>query len=639
MNNKKYTYKIVLTTILCMLFFVRCEEKNESTPIKNRIDITNLEVGDNNSYSNFNKVKIEQLHLELDIQFKSKTIYGIARYKLKKHNSDTIIFDLKNIQIQKVTIGKTGYEKNTDYISGIEDSIHGAPLSVKINNHVRFVNIYYQTTEKPNNLHWSYDSTSPKKSLLYLIPGEFYTRNWIPIQDINNHKIDFSTEIKNDLNLTPLLGSSNNLHQLDSNRFFYTSPAKTNLYDIGFFLGDFKSHKTHKNQTIYSLDNPTLSKTSKEFNHYFTDLKLTYQTFGKHPWTEHNFVILPKKFPYRSFDLPNLSFVHPVSISENQLSNDYIQEYIIQTWPRPIFNSKCEKSKQFIIGFNKYLALRIKRTIYGNELFKLEVKNQIEKNRFAYKKLNLPLIRLTNVYRTPCEDKHTYTYKERLNLQLNGFLFALNLEEKIQSNNFNQFIQKHTQQNNLLSYEDFERELNYFLIKEEILDFNANDWFTSNLPQKKYLNIESKRFEKIHKDCKLFSYQRKFSKIKKFNKATKNYTLYDWISFIQFLPTHIKKEKLVYLDYKYNFSNHSSKELKKTWLYKSISCGNLTIKPTIKEFLSMYGDIESNYQLYDYLLKSNSFKSFAIETYKELNNTLEPKSKKALEPLFQRFLK
>lgn len=641
MKNIKTIKNIVLTsTFLLGLFFCGCNDSDlENIPSVSSNDITNIEIGNDSSYSNSAKVGIEHLHLDLDVKFESKSIYGIARYRLKRHFSDTILFDINGLQIQKVTIGKIGNERNTEYIIGKEDSTLGAPLSIRIKPKTRFINIYYQTTEKPTNLHWDIDSSYFKHSKLYLIPGEKYTRNWIPIQDVSNQKIDFSIEIQNDLNLTPLFGSKHNLHQLDSNRFFYESPSKINVYDIVFFMGYFKQKSISKNITMYYLDNFNSTKSLKEFNHFNTYLKHVENLLGKHPWKEFNFCILPGNFPYKSFDYPNLAFIHPVSLGNYMNSGDFIQEYLFQTWPKPLFSTKCEDNRQLIIGMNKYLALRSKGETLGNNYLDMLIKSFIETNRRYINKYNVPLVRLTNIYSKPCDFLKDYNYSERMNLQLKGFMFFLQLDKKLGNVGFNSFLKAFIQKPTLHNKEDFEREINHFLIQNEYIDFNYKKFLNGTNVSKSELNFESKRYKTIHKDCKLFSYQRKLSKIRKFKKLTKKYTIDDWFVFLSLLPKTIQAEKLDYLEYHYHFSKHPNKAIQRLWFEQSIRFGYIKTAPAIIDFLSTYGDIESNYQLYEQMLPSQVFKTIALDTYLKNEQSLSTETKKALKPLFQRFNK
>ncbi len=636
---KKYKKNIVSTSLLIL---VGCLASCTSAPEEKQVikpSITDLELGNDFSYANTRQVVAEQLHLDLDVKFSNKSIYGIARYRLKRHTSDTILFDINGLQIQKVTTGKIGNEKNTDYVIGLEDSIHGAPLSVNITKHTRFVNIYYQSTEKPTNLHWHTDSLDPANNLLYTIPGEKYTRNWIPIQDVSHHKLDFSIEIQNDCNLTPIFGSASNLHQLDSNRFFYESPQKLAVYDIGMFMGNLALKKINKEITIYYLPQFTSSKIITEFKHFNILKNQTASLIGDQQRNENNLCILPPKFPFKSFDYPDLSFVHPISLSNFQQSDDYLQEYLFQTWPYPLFSTKCESNRQLIIGMNRFMALYTKTKNTSTEYRDFLIKSYLEQNRKNAKSQHIPLVKLSNKYSKPCEENRNYSYQERMNFQLKGFLFLNHLEKTIGRSLFERFLLSYNKKKTINTKEQFELELTHFLIQNEIINYNINHWIDDSKLSKQDLIIESKRYKTIHKDCKLYSYQRKFSKIKKFKRLVRKYTIDDWYVFIQLLPKTISAEKLDYLESKYHFSTHPNKALQRLWFNQSIRLGYVKTAEAISTFLSKYGDIESNYQLYELMLNEPSYEQIAKRIYTDNESTLSPETKKALKPLFQRFEK
>jgi len=106
---------------------------------------------DNHTYSNVHQIRTKHLDIELDVNFDNKTIYGIARHEMQNVvGTDTVIFDIKGLEIQKVTLGEGQSEKETDFVIGSwdKDSIFGQPLLVKLKEGKDHVNIYYKTTEE-----------------------------------------------------------------------------------------------------------------------------------------------------------------------------------------------------------------------------------------------------------------------------------------------------------------------------------------------------------------------------------------------------------------------------------------------------------------------------------------------------------
>ena len=503
------------------------------------------------------------------------------------------------------------------------------------------MNIYYQTTEKSSNLHWITDSSQTTPfSYLYTLPGEKHTRSWIPVQDVSTRKIKFSAAIKLDRAYVPILGAQRYTKQIDSLTYSYLPESPSMIYDLGLFIGSFKYRKINSNLGLYSLTNNNTEKQlsindyEKEFknlNHLLKNAELFY---GKHPWKSFDICILPTQFPFKSFDYPNLSFINPVLLSKYQFSTPFLQEYILQTWPNPLFSTKCEQNRQLIIGVNKYLLHRIKEIQIGKVNAELATKQYINQQINNIKTLNLPVFKLTNTYSNPCDENLASTYTERIYFQLKGFLFMKTLENQLGKQKFDAFIKNYSATMNQRSIEEFERELKHVLIQNEIIRFPINSWLHSYKINKKQLNCYSKRHIYIHTICKLFITKKNFFKLRKTRKLFKGFSQDDWITFISLLPNTIDKIKLVDLDKRFHFSNTPNKPLLQAWIRCGIQHNYHPILPIIENELNTYGDIESNYTYYQLLLKSNDFKKWAQSQFSKNAKSLSLETRKALKPLF-----
>jgi len=144
--------KYIVYSLMVAPFVLASCTTSENNQTNHKVHVAR--VGDIHSYANLDKIRTKHLHLELDVNFPNKTIYGIARHQMERlKKTDTAIFDIKYLNIQKVTTGK-GNEKDADYVIGETDSILGAPLLVAIDSTVEYINIYYKTTEKTEALDW-----------------------------------------------------------------------------------------------------------------------------------------------------------------------------------------------------------------------------------------------------------------------------------------------------------------------------------------------------------------------------------------------------------------------------------------------------------------------------------------------------
>ena len=102
-------FRRILNFALIIMIGISCSQ-NPIVPKKKAASWVDTQK-DDHSYANVDQISTKHLHLDLDVNFKNKTIYGVARHDFGKHNSDTVIFDVKHLQIQKITCGEKGKEK------------------------------------------------------------------------------------------------------------------------------------------------------------------------------------------------------------------------------------------------------------------------------------------------------------------------------------------------------------------------------------------------------------------------------------------------------------------------------------------------------------------------------------------------
>ena len=590
-----------------MIFFVlvlySCSETEEPTKLSS---LTSLEVGEDNSYSNIYRVNTKHLHLDLDVNFENKIIYGVARHEVENNHADTAIFDIHGLQIQKVTIGKKGNEKNTSYLIGIEDSIHGAPLSVLITPKTRFINIYYQTTELTNNLHWksetkkikiikdslSKDSVAPTittPTLLYTLPGEKYTRNWIPLQDVSYKKISYSATVKVPKEMIPLMGTDNPTHTNDSSIYFFESNNPVPVYDIGLTVGKY-SYKRLSNKCGVYYSSPNTFKYTKEFNNLPFIVKNIKQFYGKSPWKSINFVLLSPTSTIHNYQYSQLYFVNPSFLSSYQNSNRNLEHFLLENWATPFFSSICANNKDFAEGITSYYLTRLVTLSNGKEQGELASNYCINSCLLAVNSDFIPDYSLKNIYSSICTPKKAVSTKERAYKQLKSFLLLKTLEQTLGKEKLDRFIKNYLNSQSNHTIEDFEHELNHYLIQNEVIRFPLKNWlYGKKIPRFTY-KISSKRHLQLHILVKTFLSSKKFLKQKKTIKLFKHFTSDDWQTFISLLPKNIDTKKLAQLDQKFHLSYHPNKNIQFPWLKFGIKSNYLPVFQPLKQILLTTND-------------------------------------------------
>ena len=199
-------------------------------------------VFDDHSYSNLKKINTTHLELELDVSFQNKTIYGIARHTMKNKGTDTAIFDIKGLKIQKITLGEKGHERETDFVIGNMDidSVLGQPLLVSVDQKTTKINIYYQTSESSEALGWldSNLTSSKAKPFLFTQGQAILTRTWIPIQDSPSNRITYNAKVKVPNDLMAVMSAKNSKKINNEGVYEFEMKKAIPSYLISLAVGD-----------------------------------------------------------------------------------------------------------------------------------------------------------------------------------------------------------------------------------------------------------------------------------------------------------------------------------------------------------------------------------------------------------------
>jgi leukotriene-A4 hydrolase len=198
---KKFLYSSICLSLLTLFSCARIATNSKRTS-----ENSEFTKKDFHTYSNIEEIRTNHVHLELEVNFENKTIYGVARHEMTDNNADTAIFDIKALEIQKVTLG-VKEEKATDFVIGKADSLLGQALQVKIKPGTKYINIYYKTTKNTEALDWlSPELTTGKKHPFVYTQGQaILTRSWIPLQDTPANRITYSADVTVPKDLMALL--------------------------------------------------------------------------------------------------------------------------------------------------------------------------------------------------------------------------------------------------------------------------------------------------------------------------------------------------------------------------------------------------------------------------------------------------
>jgi aminopeptidase N len=227
-----------LILLIPVLFALSCQQKASDKNAAPAI------VKDVHSFAEPEKAIVKHLDLELNVDFSTQLISGKASWTIENTSGATeIIFDSRQLQIQKVTLGVN--ETETTFTLGNEVKYLGQPLRVKIDPSTTRVSIYYSASKDAAAIQWlNPQQTAGKKyPFLFTQSQAILARTWIPCQDSPGIRFTYTAKISVPKDLLAVMSAQNPQSKNAEGIYNFKQPNPIPSYLMALAIGDleFKS--------------------------------------------------------------------------------------------------------------------------------------------------------------------------------------------------------------------------------------------------------------------------------------------------------------------------------------------------------------------------------------------------------------
>ncbi len=634
---------IAALAMACLLF--SCDSPAAKTTKDQPTVSGNVRLHDEHSYSNIEEIRTTHIDLELDVNFENKTIYGVARHEMQRiKDTDTAIFDINGPEIQKVTLGKKGDEKETDFIIGTNREYIGQPLSVKIDKDTRYINIYYKTTENAGALDWLDPSLTAGKEhpYLYTQGQAILTRTWIPVQCTPANRITYSADVTVPSELMAVMSASNSKKKNSTGKYHFEMKQPIPAYLIALAVGNLEYQSLGKNCGVYT-EPEMLKDAAWEFVDLSKMITAAENLYGPYKWGQYDVLVLPYSFPFGGMENPRLTFANPTLIAGDRSAVSVIAHELAHSWSGNLVTNATWDDFWLNEGFTVYFENRIMEQLYGKETADMlaliefqELENEIE----GFNEDGHPEdthLKLSLKDRNPDDGMTQVAY-------VKGAFFLKTLEKAAGRAKFDKFLKGYFEDHQFqtLTTEQFKKYLEDKLLKPEKIEFNCDEWFYKPGLPKNCVRIVSPRFQKIQRLADDFAAGKDIFKKPKKRKGKKQqpalsrdqYTPQEWQAFIRQLPDKMNPNRMAIIDEKLDFKNWGNAEVATEWFVLSIHSNYTNVRPQMKAFLLRTGRRKFLLPIYEALHESKLDKEWGLAVYKESRQNYHPVSVMTLDELW-----
>jgi leukotriene-A4 hydrolase len=612
---------------------------------------------DDHSYANLEQINTTHLHLDLEVDFSSQTIYGVARHRMHNRGADTAIFDIKGLLIQKVTLGAKKHEKETDFIIGPmdKDSLFGQALLVKVDSSTQLINIYYQTTQASAALDWL-DTTltsSKTKPFLYTQGQAILTRTWIPIQDAPSNRLTYSADVKVPSDLMALMSAKNPKDIHKEGLYHFEMPHAIPSYLIALAVGDI-GFKDLGNQCGVYAEKELLEQCASEFEDLPQMMATAEKLYGPYQWGRYDVLVLPYSFPFGGMENPMLTFANPTLITGDKSLVSVLAHELAHSWSGNLVTNASWSDLWLNEGTTVYFEQRIMEALKGKEI--ADILAQVEfreleqtlgqmktEGTLADSKLHLDLKN-----RDPDIAMSDIAY-------VKGAFFFRTLEQTYTRPILDAFLKAYFKHYSFqtINAKQFASHLNKYLTKNGQKPFNYNEWiYTAGLP-KNCARIVAPRIEQIEAKAQLLNQGKypfedmirntTFKKNGKTRRRTqiirpqyKDYLIQEWQLFIRALSDQVPIERLRQLDKQFAFSHSGNCEILCDWFVLAAHSPYVfEIQTELKDFLLKIGRRKYVLPIYEALVQTKEGRTLAKQIFNEAQVTYHSVTRNSVQKVLR----
>ena len=566
---------------------------------------------DYHTLSNYMDVYVSHIHLDVEISFDEKKLFGSATHTIENPcNKDIIVFDSRSLDITSITLNDG---EEATYEIGELDELLGQSITVHINENTELVTINYSTTNGTRALDWLVPAQTAGKQnpFMYTQGQAVLTRTWLPCQDTPGRRITYSAKVKVPNHLMAVMSASNPTVKNESGVYDFEMNQSIPTYLMAIAVGDLEFIEIDERTGVYS--EPSMIEACRyEFGDMGKMVDAAEGLYGKYQWERYDVIVLPPSFPFGGMENPRLTFATPTIIAGDRSLTTLVAHELAHSWSGNLVTNSNWNDFWLNEGFTMYFERRIMEELYGKDYVDMLALLGYQDLQASISSLEpkMQMLKLKMKGLDPDEAMTDIAYEK-------GYSFLRLIEELAGREKFDVFIKDYFTAHKFqtMTTEVFVTYLKENLLEPNNIEFNLNEWvYESGLP-KNCLVVVSERFNSVEAQLTSFYETNDASSV-----TPQEWSTHEWLHFIRHFKPETTVGQMAILDDAFHLTQSGNSEIAAIWFEKSINVGYDKIDGELEAFLMRVGRRKFLQPLYNALAATSEGKQKGLDIYIKARN-------------------
>ncbi|KRD34772.1 MULTISPECIES: M1 family metallopeptidase [unclassified Lysobacter] len=599
---------------------------------KTETAVTSPAVVDAHSYAQPDKVRIDDLALQLAVDFEHKQLSGSATYTLNwvDKAATQLVLDTRGLNIEKI-VGERSDGKWDDlkFALAPADKLFGSKLTIETPERNARVRVTYKTSPDASGLQWLTPAMTEGKKTPFMFSQsqQIHARSWVPLQDTPSVRFTYTAHVTAPKDAMVLMSADNDPKAARDGDYEFKMPQKIPSYLLAIAAGDLVFQPISQRSGVWA--EPAMApKAVAEFSDTEKMMETAEKLYGPYRWDRYDILVLPPSFPYGGMENPRLTFATPTAIVGDKSLVSLIAHELAHSWSGNLVTFSTSNDAWLNEGFTSYVENRIVEVLYGKE--RADMESLISRNelRSEFTDANKPLQALAikpGALDDPDNNLTGTVYTK-------GAWFLQFLEQRFGRDNFDAFLRGYFdhfafQSISTQQFVDYAKAnlLDKYPGKVTQAEFDAwlyEPGIPSNAPQ-----TPSARFDAIDAARKAWLDAGTLPD----KAATAKWSTQEWVHFVEGMPDTLSVDQLKALDAAYKLTGTPNGEIAQRWYPLTVRSGYTQADAAIAAFLQRIGRRKLIMPTYSELVKTPAGLKLAEDTFAKAKPGYHPITTESVE--------